>query len=246
MVVKKRTAGRPMGGTSSLDEDILRFLMENERTAGWRQLKKVRGDPPVADGVLGTAIKRLVEKQQIVPEAILREGKAITIYRLPLELPLIWVGGKAFPLFTWISDTCDRLAETRKREDDGMLDVLSRLHPYSLVPPREDLKRFTLGLEEERLWDKMYPLPGATAALQGGALASTMQALGAIILGLIETACTTDVPAETEQYLGDATRIYLSVLIKEIAKLGDPAYGDLESAIRIAREQLPGAGAGEK
>ena len=233
----KRKGGRPSRIEMSLNDEIIRHILDAEDGAVWRDLKRVISNRILPDSTLKTAIDRLVKAKRIVPDAVLRKGKAVTVYRLPSGPPSILVDGKPFPLFAWISDMCDRLAETRKREDDGMQDVFSRLDPTGRAPPREDLKRFTLGPEEKRLWDKTYPLPGTTADLQGAALVSAMQALGAIILGLIEMAYTTDVPAETEQFLGDATRIYLSVLIKEIAKLGDPAYGDLESAIKIAKGQ---------
>jgi hypothetical protein len=220
MVLKKRIAGRPIGGTSSLDKDIVRFLMENEGTAGWRELKKVRGDPPVADGVLGTAINRLLKRQQIVPEALLCGGKAVTLYHLRGEVPSVEVDGESIPLLKWIRSTANQLAAAKTdwlRNADGRRGKAGTLDE-TLFPPADLRER------------------------QGTALAIAMKTLTSIILDEIFTSYFTDSEEERAQYLDAMCRIYLSVIIKEIALLAHPAHGDLESAIRIAKGQLLGIG----
>ena len=215
MMRKKRIAGRPIRGTSSLDEDILRFLMENEGTAGWKELKKVREDPPVADGVLGTAIKRLLKRQQIVPEAVLREDRVVILYNLRGEVPSVEVDGESIPLLKWIRSTADQLVSDRMewmRGADGGRGKARTLKEVT-TPPADLLER------------------------QGTSLAIAMKTLRSIILDEILIAYSTDSEEERAQYLDAMCRIYLSVLIKEIALLAHPAAGDLESAIRIAKGQ---------
>ena len=224
------------------DGAIIRYLLRTGGRATWGDIREAIPGGPHSDSTVKAVIDRLVKGGQLRREAVYREGKAVTVYYHPGVAPSVLINGKPFPLFPWIEDTCDRLAEIHKWEDAGMLDVLSRLDPTGRAPSGEDLKRFPLGPEEMKMWNQTYPLPGTAAALQGSALVLAMKALGAIVLSFIMNVHDTDNPVETEQYLGNATGIYLSVLVKEIAKLAHPAYGDLESEIRLARGRLLGTG----
>jgi len=223
-MIEKRKAGKPSRGTISLDEVILRRLRDGPAT--WGELMDAM--PPGSarnDSSLKNAIDRLREdKMLIMPDAILKNGKGKTIYRLvkPHGVMLDFYQ-ELHPLYKWVGETHTELFEKKlawHREINKNNDSkFSRDHEKSITVTNEIIER------------------------QGEAIAVALQGLTEEILDFIKTSYELNEGSEGKRraYLETAWDDYLSMIAIEISGLAAPELGDTGKSIQIAKEKLKNA-----
>lgn len=104
--------GRPKRGTISLDDVIIRHLLLRG-AATWGELKDAMPEGSTRnDSSLKKAIDRLHEGLIIMPAATLRDGKAITVYKLVRPEVSYNFYKENIPLYRWIDETYTELASS--------------------------------------------------------------------------------------------------------------------------------------
>lgn len=219
-MLEKNNAGRPIRGTISLDEVILRRLRIGPAT--WKELKDAMPEGSARnDSSLKKGLDRLIDSLMIMPEAILIDGKAKTVYKLvkPHGVMLDFYE-ENFPLYSWVGKTYTELFEKR------------------LLWARDNHKK-----GKQELSGKSRGSEKISAEIiekQGEAIAVALRGLAEETLDFIKTSYLLNEGCEPKRriYFENAWETYLSVIAVEISGLASPECGNTMQAIEIAKEKL--------
>ena len=219
----KGRAGRPKRGTISLDEVIVRRLLE-KGPATWGELKnsKLKGsmknDSPMKnDSSLKKAIDRLREGMLITSEATIIDGKAITFYKLtrPPEAAHFFYR-ENIPLYRWIDETFTELSSSRS----------------TMIRDKSSVKKKASSNEVQTVDEHIES--------QGNALAIALQGLSLEILNAIQASYELNEGSESKRraYFETAWETYLSLIAMDISCLASSECGDTKKSIEIAKKKL--------
>ena len=219
-MIEVRKAGRPVRGTISLDKVILRRLELGP--SSWTELMEAMPEGSARnDSSLKRALDRLIDVMLIKPEAVLKKGKAKTVYRL-VKQHGSWLNyyEEDYPLVSWVEKTYGELFETRlawvrEKNRNGKLKI-TRKNRDSKKIPREIIEN------------------------QGVAISKALEGLSLEILDFIKTSYELNEGSESgrRKYLEVAWDEYLSMIAMEISCLASPECGETMQAIQLAKEKL--------
>lgn len=238
MLTTRKKTGSPKIRERVLNEAITKYLMVYGRCAEWKDLKDAKtwykwsqltGEKtpwneykmsveaePIVDSVLKTAIDRLIDGGQIEVRADRRNNTTFIRYCLSKEVPVFWQDGKLVNLPEWASTVIS--------------DIEAALERDKQRPHKTENDTFEAFLE--RSWGE------ETNKVQAEAVAKALEMLIKEIAGLLKAYSQQPDDDSARQYLDPAIKIYLAVLIKEVARLVSPLYGSASTAINTALETL--------
>jgi hypothetical protein len=239
------------GLTIPLDTAIYNHLLAVDG-ATWGDLRHCVPGKQLSDSSLKKALDRLNNRGLIESHAELKGTKAITVYRAK-KSPLQTIndaGGHS--LLLWVLMTLRKFENTRGGDlsEDELkfienivdkatnqpqnLPEVNHPRPPSLYELRRAIPQEKPGDLVNLLKEEIYRLPDR----QGEALAIAIQWLGLQILGEIKQTVRLTSKEERSQHLDAWSRTYFVPLLLEIARLASPEYGDLDSAMSDALNEL--------
>lgn len=211
-MAKSKRVGHPLGHTPSVDQLINEYLQKNNGSATWKKLKEVR-KPSISDSALKAAIDRMVVNKRLTIKAEKVEGKTTTLYCLPDTI--YTKGDKNF--LQWADQLMVDIEAAHKKDIE--LGV-TRLH----YGPGERAEE--------------YLSCANTQSEQADALYILINILGSTILDELVSYSQKKSDAEAEQYIDAVIKTNFSVLIKSLAKIVSPKYGDAKGPIESVVEKL--------
>lgn len=210
---------------SQLDEMLYKFIRMNNGCATWGELVDAR-KPPIGKSALKAVIDRMVKNKRMIIKAEKVNGKTTTLYCLSNSPSM----GKA-------KESNDK--EAKEGTKDFLQWVENFVGHLEKAYAKDISNNFTKSYADERGGPvKEHVILAETQHLQRYALSLLIDFLGMEILDELGRYSQKESDVEAEQYIDAAIKTDFAVLIKNLAKLTSPRYGDSMEAIRGVKENL--------
>lgn len=210
---------------SQLDEMLYEFIRMNKGCATWGKLIDAR-KPPIGKSVLKAVIDRMVKNERMIIKAEKVNGKTTTLYCLSNR-----------PTMEKAKDSNDK--EAREDTKDFLQWVENFVAHIEKAYAKDISNNFTKSYADERGGPvKEHVILTETQHVQEYALSLLINFLGMEILDELGRYSQKETDVEAEQYIDAAIKTDFAVLIKNLAKLTSPRYGDTREVISSVKEHL--------